>query len=277
MVKFYQQFQAYPDVVCVQETKLSLKTFTRKDSSNWHRLLMREMVTDICYYTYIYLSVIYRRRFGQPCFCIAPSLAQGYQEFHSIHANAAQWGVATFVRAGQRAHGLWADRDGRILITDHGDFVLFNIYAPCKCASVLLCTSVFKSLTLPPSRTLAAVWQRTDTAAIKRRLRFIKESNLHSRVNEWREQGRSVILVGDLNISFGSASQQPRPRNQAGDDAVQGQQQELTMTDIRQLSQEWLQGFKSKCQLHDVLASLGCTGATVRGVSIRPDVHHKRA
>ncbi|MCO5601456.1 hypothetical protein L7F22_055579 [Adiantum nelumboides] len=68
---------------------------------------------------------------------------------------------------------LQLDREGRCVVTDHGSFVLFNIYGPC----VL----------------------RDDTARMEFKLKFYQV--LQCRWESLLRAGKRLIVVGDLNIS----------------------------------------------------------------------------
>ncbi|CAN0145110.1 unnamed protein product [Ectocarpus sp. 6 AP-2014] len=70
------------------------------------------------------------------------------------------------------------DSEGRVLVTDHGYFVLFNVYAPCVSSS----SDDEKEKT-------------EDRRAFKRD--FL--ATLEARILEIRSRGRGVVLVGDLN------------------------------------------------------------------------------
>ncbi|CAM9395444.1 unnamed protein product, partial [Hapterophycus canaliculatus] len=68
------------------------------------------------------------------------------------------------------------DSEGRVLVTDHGHFVLFNVYAPCISSS-------------------DENEKTEDRRAFKRD--FL--AALKARLLEIRDSGRGVVLVGDLN------------------------------------------------------------------------------
>ena len=87
-------------------------------------------------------------------------------------------GVATFARSGltlaARRDALGdteLDKDGRCIVTDHGPFVLFNVYVPNDG---------------PGSR------------ALPKKMAFLKA--LRRAMSAERKRGKRVILVGDLNI-----------------------------------------------------------------------------
>lgn len=88
-------------------------------------------------------------------------------------------GVTTFARKGltegasARVFNSDLDREGRLLMTDHGRFVIFNIYAPTN--GVTYSRLTFK-------------------------LRFL--TKLRERMQEQRLRGKEVMLVGDFNISY---------------------------------------------------------------------------
>ncbi|KAK3281175.1 hypothetical protein CYMTET_11024 [Cymbomonas tetramitiformis] len=93
-------------------------------------------------------------------------------------------GVATFARAGSviaaDPNPLGdpdLDQEGRCLLTDHGDFVLLNVYAPAG---------------------------GEGYARLPHKLRFLRA--LSRRVGELRASGRHVVLAGDLNVA-------PRPHD----------------------------------------------------------------
>ncbi|KAI5060260.1 hypothetical protein GOP47_0024680 [Adiantum capillus-veneris] len=68
---------------------------------------------------------------------------------------------------------LQLDREGRCIVTDHGSFVLFNIYGPCV--------------------------QPDDTARMDFKLKFYQV--LQCRWESLLRAGKRLIVVGDLNIS----------------------------------------------------------------------------
>jgi exonuclease III len=88
-------------------------------------------------------------------------------------------GVTTFARTGltqganARVFDTELDREGRCLMTDHGRFVIFNIYAPTN--GVLYSRLPFK-------------------------LRFL--TKLRERMQEQRHRGKEVMLLGDFNIAY---------------------------------------------------------------------------
>jgi exonuclease III len=90
-------------------------------------------------------------------------------------------GVATFVRAGLLAEAdadpLGAerfDREGRCLLTDHGAFVLFNVYVPTSGSSAAYANLPFK-------------------------MQFLRA--LRAAMRAKRAAGRAVVLAGDLNLA----------------------------------------------------------------------------
>ncbi|KAG5188284.1 Endonuclease/exonuclease/phosphatase [Tribonema minus] len=137
----------------------------------------------------------------QPKRSLPPELAKapGFHAFFSLSTKAYS-GVATFVRAGvatasaaagladdaffggaplppplrgERAAAL--DREGRVVATDHVDFVLFNVYAPCVSGE--------------------------DAARAEERRHFKRDFNaaLEARARQLVRAGRHVVLAGDLN------------------------------------------------------------------------------
>ena len=105
----------------------------------------------------------------------------GYWAFNLArpHSN----GVVTWVKRGvsvlaatQKVLGVEAlDREGRCLLTDHGSFVVFNVYA--------------KSLSLS-----------SEPAEVAKKLQFLQA--LEARMEACRALGRRVILAGDLNLTL---------------------------------------------------------------------------
>ncbi|CAM9165315.1 unnamed protein product [Pylaiella littoralis] len=70
------------------------------------------------------------------------------------------------------------DSEGRVLVTDHGHFVLFNVYAPCiRCVSA----------------------GGNDKMEERREFKRDFLGVLEARILEIRDRGRRVVLVGDLN------------------------------------------------------------------------------
>ncbi|WP_246845161.1 exodeoxyribonuclease III [Bdellovibrio sp. NC01] len=122
-------------------------------------------------------------------FCVQETKAhidQVETEARQLHRNYAYWssgvrkgysGVATFcnVEPAQIAHGMGIDRydsEGRIVITDHGPFDLYNIYFPNGGSG-------------------------DERHAFKQE--FLKDLNMHLR--EKLNKGREVIVVGDYNVA----------------------------------------------------------------------------
>jgi len=92
-------------------------------------------------------------------------------------------GVTTWIRndvktlcATQEVTGMEAfDRQGRCLLTDHGSFAVFNVYA-------------------------SYVQPNSDADAIHAKLTFLQQ--LEKKVEELRAAGRRVLLCGDLNLTY---------------------------------------------------------------------------
>lgn len=122
-------------------------------------------------------------------FCVQETKAhidQVEQEARQLHRNHAYWssgirkgysGVATFVNEEPKsvAHGIGIqayDQEGRIVITDHGPFDLYNIYFPNGGAG-------------------------EERHNFKQQ--FLKDLNIH--LKEKLNSGRQVIIVGDYNVA----------------------------------------------------------------------------
>ena len=120
-------------------------------------------------------------------FCVA-SRTDGYESFWSCNtcnnnsssngskskAKAGMNGVCTFAREGLTISASSTiledpelDHQGRCLMTDHGSFVLFNVYVPCREG--------------------------------ENKIKFL--TALRQAMSKQRQKGKKVILVGDLNIS----------------------------------------------------------------------------
>ncbi|GMH67717.1 hypothetical protein TrST_g4984 [Triparma strigata] len=103
-------------------------------------------------------------------------------------------GVATYVKSTPSLPGSVISADasplkdpeldslGRCLLTDHSEFVLFNIYAPCASGA---------------------------SGGIKRRF----HDRLRERINDYRKNGRKVVLVGDFNVSHKAVDTHPLYRS----------------------------------------------------------------
>lgn len=125
-----------PDIFCVQETKAHL-----------------EQVEDEA------------RHLGYPHYFWSSAVRKGYS------------GVATFVREMPLKNGIgWGQKEyeseGRILLTDHGRFLLYNIYFPNGGSG-------------------------EERHHFKQK--FLKDLNKH--LKEQIKQGREVIVVGDYNVA----------------------------------------------------------------------------
>jgi exodeoxyribonuclease III len=133
------------DVLCLQETKLTAKALEQETKA------------------------------------LGADLA-GYETFWACNEGAGAQrqglnGVATIARSGSvlRADGAplgdpQLDAEGRCLMTDHGDFVIFNVYVP----------------------------NAAGGARLPYKLRWLKA--LRSAMQRVRTEGRPVMLVGDLNM-----------------------------------------------------------------------------
>jgi exodeoxyribonuclease-3 len=125
---------------------------------------------------------------GAHVICLQETKAQPSQlgsEFHRVGEFSPQWssalkkgysGVATFSTQEVRKTSLLGDSrfddEGRVLVSDFGSFVLFNCYFPNS---------------------------QEAGARLNYKLEFCKV--LHERANEYRRQGRTVVLCGDYNIA----------------------------------------------------------------------------
>ena len=110
----------------------------------------------------------------------------GWFTYWSIGQIPGYCGIATFCKAepaavytdvelleGENEEGFEISKEGRVLLTDHGDFVLFNVYCP-NAGGEGRPRLEFKR------RFLEALWRKME---------------------EWRvERRRRVVLVGDLNL-----------------------------------------------------------------------------
>ena len=110
----------------------------------------------------------------------------GWFTYWSIGQTPGYCGIATFCKvepvavytdvellAGEDEEGFEVSKEGRVLVSDHGDFVLFNVYCP-NAGGEGRPRLEFKA------RFLEALWKKME---------------------EWRERrGRRVVLVGDLNL-----------------------------------------------------------------------------
>lgn len=122
-------------------------------------------------------------------FCVQETKAHIEQvevEAKQLHRNFAYWssgvrkgysGVATFVNEEPKsiAHGIGIeayDREGRIVLTDHGAFDLYNIYFPNGGSG-------------------------EERHQFKQQ--FLKDLNLH--LKEKLKTGRQIVVVGDYNVA----------------------------------------------------------------------------
>ena len=106
----------------------------------------------------------------------------GYESFWSCATSAKSRGfngVVTYVREGLVRGADCApfgdpelDDQGRCVATDHGEFVLFNVYVPCS----------------------------QDAAALTRKMKFLNA--LQVAMKKQRDGGKRVMLVGDLNLKI---------------------------------------------------------------------------
>jgi len=125
-------------------------------------------------------------------------------------------GVAVYVRKGAKGVSCrkaeWRalgdeelDRMGRCIMTDHGEFVLFNVYAPCSGGA---------------------------SGMIK--MRF--HDALGRAMEEQREKGRKVVLVGDLNIAHKAIDTHCNHRRIRVDKILE----------MGELAEQWMRDIKEK-------------------------------
>eukprot|EP00854_Cymbomonas_tetramitiformis_P003232 gene3232-4076_t len=148
------------DILCLQEVKTSVERLRHAPQSLGARVAGFETFWACC------------TAASKPGKAVSPARGGGYS------------GVATFARAGSviaaDPNPLGdpdLDQEGRCLLTDHGDFVLLNVYAPAG---------------------------GEGYARLPHKLRFLRA--LSRRVGELRASGRHVVLAGDLNVA-------PRPHD----------------------------------------------------------------
>lgn len=108
------------------------------------------------------------------------STVEGYESFWSCCVDKDKRGlngVVTYARSGLvRSADAFAlrkddlDSQGRCIMTDHGDFVLFNVYVPCS-----------------------------GGHSTSSKMRFL--GSLRQAMKKQRENNKPVVLVGDLNIT----------------------------------------------------------------------------
>lgn len=154
MNRWSQKHHQLPDIICVQETKLTHAAYKNRKTSGW--------------------------------WCFVEE--KGYDQFHSFcggdesRSRMGVWGAATFVkrkcresRAGwDEPKMLESSSIGRVVITHHGNFVVFNLYVPC-----------FNSAGC-----------KNDTRFDE----FIKAEQIMTKVRSYQLEGLHVLLVGDLNV-----------------------------------------------------------------------------
>eukprot|EP01138_Halocafeteria_seosinensis_P015554 gb/GECG01015872.1/.p1 GENE.gb/GECG01015872.1/~~gb/GECG01015872.1/.p1 ORF type:complete len:446 (+),score=48.57 gb/GECG01015872.1/:1-1338(+) len=112
------------------------------------------------------------------------ALADGYETFWALsNTRKGYSGVATFVRDGkyspidakkQMFEEESFNEEGRCLLTDHGEFAVFNVYVP-------------------------NAGERPARERLPYKLRFLRE--LRSRMDEYLSKGKHVVLAGDLNVA----------------------------------------------------------------------------
>ena len=96
------------------------------------------------------------------------------------------------------------DSEGRCVITDHGDFVLFNIYAPNAYSSNSVAATVASAG--DTAENLDSKWEisfETDVTDITDRFVFKMKFHylLSFCINKLQAEGKRVIVVGDLNTT----------------------------------------------------------------------------
>lgn len=140
----YLKLHGDPDILCIQEHKIPLSQLSSRSEA------------------------------------LGCSSIEGYESFWSCCVDKSKKGfngVVTFCKIGicQSANSRPLKSDdlddqGRVVMTDHGQFVVFNVYAPASCGMPL-----------------------------SYKMKFLNA--LNRAMKEQREKGKRVILVGDLNIA----------------------------------------------------------------------------
>ncbi|KAI9142031.1 Endonuclease/exonuclease/phosphatase [Paraphysoderma sedebokerense] len=140
LINLFTAYQA--DIICFQETKLSTKTLAN----------------------------------AKQHVCIP-----GYTSFHTLSKKPGYSGVATYVKNGKTKCAVagyesewFNDEEGRVMITDHGIFVLINLYVP-------------------------NAGRGGDTLLYK--MQFYE--SLKRYIRHLQEKGREIIICGDLNTAHG--------------------------------------------------------------------------
>ena len=111
---------------------------------------------------------------------VEPALKKpaGYQAFWSLSEVSGYSGTATFSKKKplnvSYGMGIYKfDREGRFVITDYGDFILFNIYFPNG---------------------------SKDEIRHQFKQEFLKKLLYH--LKKFTDQGRQIIIVGDYNVAY---------------------------------------------------------------------------
>jgi exodeoxyribonuclease III len=130
---------------------------------------------------------------------------EGYESFWSKTTRAGMNGVVTYARKGLTRSATATplgspdlDDQGRCIQTDHGHFVLFNVYAPCN-----------------------------GGHSVRMKMKF-----LHALRRAMRACGKPVVLVGDLNITHRGIDKYWKDRSILVDDIIAKQDNEPWKQDV---------------------------------------------
>ena len=139
---------------------------------------------------------------SEPYLC---SSIPGYESFWSCATDAKARGfngVCTYVKTGlvkgadcTPLQDPELDNQGRCIMTDHGSFVLFNVYVPCG----------------------------GDEETLPRKMKFLNA--LHTAMEKQRGLGKDVILVGDMNAKVDKRDIDWKFRSVNVDEIILSQQQ----------------------------------------------------
>ncbi|CAM9193706.1 unnamed protein product [Laminaria digitata] len=163
------QFNA--DILCFQEIKITRRDLVERglaQAKGYHCLFTHCKVPRKASYSGV--ATFIRSNSGFKTLASTKSLADA--DFFGSYRN-----DAGSFSAGLNPDRLGAlDSEGRVLVTDHGHFVLFNVYAPCTSSG-------------------DEDEKKDERRSFKRDFLTL----LESRVSQLQDVGRAVILVGDLN------------------------------------------------------------------------------
>mmetsp|Transcript_13031 Transcript_13031/g.18244 ORF Transcript_13031/g.18244 Transcript_13031/m.18244 type:complete len:578 (+) Transcript_13031:34-1767(+) len=200
-----------PDIVCIQEHKIPLAHLSNRSET------------------------------------LGCSMVAGYESFWACCVDKSKKGfngVVTYAKCGTvrsaNSRPLGSDDlddQGRVVMTDHGSFVVFNVYAPASCGM-----------------------------SLSYKMKFLNA--LRRAMATQRRQGKKVILVGDLNISHSGIDVHWKFRSIRVNDIIQECKADATMGDVSENLPEWKMQLQQHWEtIQSALSSIEAIPVTTKNVT----------